>query len=191
MPGLNAEVFGFLGSLDSRRQKKVFHKRTDPAVRGFHPWWYVGSQSIQYNMPNTANTAQPFQVGSGWAWRVNGAAGNDGYGIFVGTGTTAVTIDDYNLAAKIAHGTGSGQLQYGDTTFTVPTKSGNDYYTEVIRGFTNISGATITVAEVGLVYEYETQTTYRWLGWREVLGTAVGVDNNKTLTVTYRIKVTI
>jgi hypothetical protein len=140
-------------------------------------------------MKDTSNTDRGFYISSGFAWCMNAASAADTYGIVVGSGTTAVAVSDYNVATKISHGTGTGQLQYGAVTLIAPTISGNDCYTEVVRGFTNGSGATVTVAEIGLVFRFEGQTWY-WLMCRDVLGEAVDVLDTKTLTVTYRVKVT-
>jgi hypothetical protein len=71
----------------------------------------------------------------------------DTYGILVGTGATENT---YNLVSKIAHGTGSGQLEYSDTTKNQPDVTSNLTEMSIIRTFTNSSGAPITIREVGL-----------------------------------------
>jgi hypothetical protein len=188
-PGILIEAFGYLSDFDGRHARRVFRKRDDPPVRGFHPYLYCLTTGNTYTMKDTSNVDRGFYLSSGFAWCVNATSGVDTYGVVVGTGTTAVAIDDYNLATKIAHGTGSGQLQYGAVTINAPQISGNDCYCEVIRGFTNGSGATITVAEIGLVFRYEGQAWY-WLMVRDVFSSAFDVLDTKTLTVTYKVKVT-
>ena len=74
---------------------------------------------------------------------------DDSYGIMVGSGTKTVAIDDYVLETKISHGTGSGQLDYDTHTISISEETGQ-VKVEVTRTFKNISGATITIREVGL-----------------------------------------
>jgi len=187
--GILIDAFGYLSDLGGRHRKMVFRKRNDPPVRGFNPWLYCIGTGLGYTMKDTSNVDRSFVIGSGQAWCVNAASADANYGVMVGSGTTAVTVSDYALATKIAHGTGTGQLQYGAVTLIAPTIVGNDCYCEVVRGFTNGSGSTVTVAEIGLVDRYEGQALY-WLMCRDVLGTAIDVLDTKTLTITYRVKVT-
>ena len=46
------------------------------------------------------------------AYGLKAPAGEDSYGIVVGTGTAGESFEDYALANKIANGTGAGQLAY-------------------------------------------------------------------------------
>ncbi|OYT59633.1 MAG: hypothetical protein B6U75_03485 [Desulfurococcales archaeon ex4484_217_1] len=77
------------------------------------------------------------------------ADNDDSYGIMVGSGTKTVEIDDYSLESKISHGTGSGQLDYDTHTINKYEEAGQ-VKIEIQRTFRNVSGATITVKEVGL-----------------------------------------
>ena len=77
-------------------------------------------------------------------------AGQDGYGLVVGSGDTPVSLNDYDLDSKIPHGTGSGQLSYGDSSKYDET-SGNTTSHGVQRSFDNNSGADITIREIGLI----------------------------------------
>jgi len=118
------------------------------------------------------------------------------YGTVVGTGTTAPTPTDYTLEAKIPHGTGAGQLDYSAVTVeavVVDTKS----VIKIIRNFTNLSGATITVSEAGIIVSYlmygrfaGTYYTYKWkfLIIRDVISPAVDVPDGYTLKVTYSLE---
>jgi len=72
-------------------------------------------------------------------------------GIMVGTGDTAVDIEDYALEAVIAHGTGAGELIYNVIVIpTTVTISDPDAYFEPYRNFSNNSGGSITVKETGM-----------------------------------------
>ena len=83
----------------------------------------------------------------------DGPAGNDARGIIVGTGAAANTIDTFKMAAKIAHGNGAGQLQYGLQINNGPPAGGggaNPREFQLLRVFSNVSGGAILISEVGL-----------------------------------------
>jgi hypothetical protein len=120
-------------------------------------------------------------------------AGDDTFGIQVGTGTTAVAIDQYALAGKIAHGAGTGQLQYGAmSVLTPPQTVGNKRQFTAARTFTNLSGADITVNEVGLVVQAPDTggTPHKFLIERTVMATPKVIPNGGSSTWTYTISVT-
>ena len=108
------------------------------------------------------------------------------YGIVVGSGTTAVTLDDYNLASKIAHGTGAGQLYYYETNTRHYTDSDRSYF-EVYRLLLNKSDSNVTVSEVGLAFETRDASGgyYRFLILRDLVDPAVTVEPAQTLQVRY------
>jgi hypothetical protein len=123
-----------------------------------------------------------------------GDAGDVTQGIIVGTSDTPNTLTTYALGGKIAHGTASGQLLYGvETVEDVTNPSGNDLQFRLTRTFTNNSGATITVKEVGLLSrKYDSGGTLRsWLIARDVLPSAVDVPDGATLTIRYTVKITV
>ncbi|MCR6668797.1 MAG: hypothetical protein NDF51_02250 [archaeon YNP-WB-040] len=124
----------------------------------------------------------------------NAPVGDDSYGIVVGVSDAPNTINTYCLGGKIAHGTAGGQLQYGGHTFDdVANPSGNILLFRIIRTFSNTSGSTITVKEVGLmVKNVDSQNVMRsYLVARDVLSTPVNVYNNMTLTVRYIFQITV
>ena len=77
-------------------------------------------------------------------------AGDDTFGIVVGTSSEAVTMADYHLHSKIPHGTGSGQLSYGETT-EYNDASGMQWDRGLQRTFDNNSGGDITINEIGMI----------------------------------------
>jgi hypothetical protein len=118
--------------------------------------------------------------------RVNAGAGASDWGILVGTGTDAVTINDYRLQTPISHGTGPGQLQYGAVSVgTVAVIPPSAEFT-IARTFTNLSGADITVNEVGLAWKHDVPA---FLLDRSLL--TFVIPNGESRTVTYKIKVTV
>jgi hypothetical protein len=121
-------------------------------------------------------------------------AGDVSHGIIVGTSDTPNALTTYALGGKIANGTGSGQLIYGaESIEDVTNPSGNDLQFRITRTFTNNSGSTITVKEVGLlIKKFDTTGTGRsFLAARDVLPSPVDVPDGATLTIRYVVKITI
>ncbi len=111
-----------------------------------------------------------------------------GYGIIVGSGTDPVSINDNHLKAPVSPGTGAGQLQYSavdfPNRFLVDTATA---LTDIRRFFTNNSGATIQVNEIGIVcYGY---SSYRILIERTLINETL--QDTESLEVTYRLSKTI
>jgi len=127
---------------------------------------------------------------------ISGGAGSGAAngGIVIGTSNVANSPSTYALQSEIQNGTGAGQMQYGATSVASLVTSGNTVSFQANRTFTNNSGASITVAEVGI---------YEWI-WvsspagnvtvaiaRDVLATPVTVANTTPITVYYTIQLTI
>jgi len=129
----------------------------------------------------------------GWAgtFTANAAAGNSAYGIRVGTSTTTVLITNYNLWSMIAHGSGSGQLDYGACGVGVLSTVGTSRRFTVTRTFTNNSGASITVQEVGLVVMVQDDGAVTRYAMIDRSLVTFSIPNGAAATVTYTISVTV
>jgi len=114
------------------------------------------------------------------------------FGIIVGSSSSPVEIGDYYLASVITHGTGNGQLEYGDSTLETLSR-GATYSFKVVRTFTNNSGADVVVREVGLVIEVCTKKDTRgyFLIARDIPSPEITVPNGKTLTLRYIVSYTL
>lgn len=115
--------------------------------------------------------------------------GDDNYGIIVGESSTDFNVTDYWLYAQISHGTGAGQLEYGET---VVLDYGDDYKTWQ-RNFDNSYGGDINVHEIGIAAkvtreEGGTQVEYFVLLARDVIP-ATTVPEGGRLTVRYTFKI--
>lgn len=149
-----------------------------------------------YNLPSVlAGGTRPKDTG-GTARGVDHASGNlsavadagiTANGIVVGTGTAAVTVDDYKLQTLITHGGAAGQLQYSAMTFGAPAEDGTTSQFRLTRDFSNASGATITVNEIGLDV---IASGYYFMAIRDVI-TPVDVPNGEILTINYEEQATI
>jgi len=122
--------------------------------------------------------------------KANAGSGDDNFGIQVGTGTNAVSINDNALLTKITHGTGSGQLQYGAVTFGATSCDASKCECTITRDFANGSGGDITVNELGLVLQMYDGDTQNYLVARDVVSGGISVPNGQTLTVNYKIRAT-
>lgn len=137
---------------DKNGQLKHFEKKkANSLVRGFIDALYALMAGVNLasckNVSGGSYTITPYVNDL----VVTPAAGDASYGIWVGSGSQAVSITDYNLGSKISHGSGAGQLNYLTTTSTNPATLGSTHSFTISRGFTNLSGSPISVSEVGMI----------------------------------------
>jgi len=158
----------------------------------------------QYN-PNTQVVNTVFDLNDG--------ANDSTYGIVVGSGTATPKPTDYTLQSPIDNGTGTGQLQYGQHSIgTAPVSNGTSYYYStsatpssgllpisgnttswlISRTFTNNSGASVQVSEVGLITKmyWSNNSTLLILITHDLLSSAITIPNGGVMAVTYTISVT-
>jgi len=122
---------------------------------------------------------------------MNGGAGDVYRGIVVGTGTGAESNTNYCLGTQIAHGSAANQLNYGVQSIVPTQVVGANVDLVLSRVFTNNSGASITVTEIG-VYAYITATsTQTGCIIRDLLAAGVAVGNGQQLTVSYTLRTTV
>ncbi len=149
-----------------------------------------GSGQWQYFVKDVDGNLQNMGC-SYYDWNCNGPINDATYGIMVGTGTTAPTINDYQMETKIAHGVGAGQMQYSATSFGAPTEDGTTSHFTVTRDFANNSGGSITVREIGLINQFRDwgNAIRYFLTIRDAVN--ITVPDGETLTVNYRIQATV
>ena len=107
-----------------------------------------GNMSV--SIIDTSNTVCTVSPSSGFVWNASSAAGTIVNGLVVGTGTNAVTIDDYKLQTLIAHGSTTGKLQYGASTVSLPSFTTTVGSIILTRVFSNNSSGSITINEIGI-----------------------------------------
>jgi hypothetical protein len=126
--------------------------------------------------------------------RANAGTGFTSHGVLVGTDDGSILpkdINNYALGAQIAHGTGAGQLSYGNSSIVPVTHDGSSYsYAGITRSFSNGSGSGIDVKEIGLAaaFRWESGMDRYFLLARDILGTPITVPNGQALTGSIRIK---
>jgi len=171
------------------RLLKRIRKRSDSFVRNFMLMLFIGftwgSQNIVKQDGSTVSISASADIGE--VFYVRGKSGESNYGILVGSGTKSFSIDDYSLESKIPHGTSPGQLSYGESSIEGLFDDGTKLYFRVIRTFTNNSGSSITVSEVGLASKGN--GNYPLIA-RDLLPSPVSVPDGSTLTVRYIIQYT-
>jgi len=165
--------------------------------------WALWSAS-QAEMTDTGGTAIYVQGASGGAWSVTAASGNSSYGIVVGSGASAGSTPSptaYKLVAQIPQGINSGQIEYGATSVSSVSQSGQTTSFTISRSFTNVSGSTINVTEIGIIvyvtgFAMTTVSTasavssdYFLIAY-DIPSSAISVQNGQTLTITYTFSVT-
>jgi len=163
-----------------------------------------GATSV--NVGDTSGNTLTVNGASGGTMAVTAPSGNTSYGIVVGSGASAGSTPSPSapyLKAQIPQGISSGQLEYGAVSVSTASVSGQTTSFTITRSFTNVSGATINVTEIGII-AYLTG----WAMQQVVSGTtsshvlrlhaiaydipssAIAVQNGQTLTITYTFSVT-
>jgi len=135
-----------------------------------------------------------YSVGTNDSMDVNDGSNDNNFGIQIGTGTIAPSITDTRLSQLITNGTGAGQMQYSAVSVTGPVvnTTNNTGYVTITRTFTNNSGASITVSEVGVVaYSggFSGQSNQYFLIIHDLLPTPITVPNGSSLSISYEIQV--
>ena len=183
--------------------KVIEHRREESKslVKNFLLLLNAGFRISTSSVVDTGGTARNTGAGYGWhrwyhgsyssidgygGWSALAGAGDDTFGIVVGTGDTPVTADDYNLASKIAHGTDAGQLSYNESVLYDPVVTGTAVRQEFRRQFTNNSGADITVKEIGLIVKTN-YDNYLVMIIRDVITPLTIPDGGKSM-IRYYIK---
>jgi len=159
----------------------------------------VGNANISINDETGSARTYPSQSSSQYpTYYLNlstlGDAGDVSLGIIVGGGDAPNTLSTYALASKIGHGTASGQLLYGaESVEDVINPSGMDLTFRITRVFTNNSGASVTVKEMGiLIKKLDSGFTPRsFLIVRDVLSSPSSVPDGATMTIRYTVKITV
>lgn len=166
-----------------------FRRRSHSYVKQF-----IHLLNVNMGLPGNLTTkditgADRALVSSGWTFHANGAAAEDDNGIIIGLSSTAVSISDHKLILPITEGTGLNQMNYGAVTVAAPTVAASKCSFTVRRVIVNASGATITVAEIGIYCEGYYTSVADFLVVRDVLLSSVDVADGGAITVEYTIYV--
>ena len=157
------------------------------------PWNAAGSaQSITDtgNQARTVPTATASAEGQFWGW--NAPAGTITYGMVIGIGTGTIAPSDYQLWSIIAHGSNPTQMVYAGQSYEAVAVVGLVSSIRATRTFTNNSGSTITVQEIGWICTaYDSGNVQRYvLMIHDLLISPQAVPSGATLTLRYTFSAT-
>lgn len=158
-------------------------------------WWLCfnlnTSDSVSTTNSSGSETSMTTTQPMGWYNWVNGGA-KPYSGIQVGSGTSSPSASSPYLESLISSGTGSGQLSYGSDSVTSPSTSSDPGEITITKTFTNSSGGSVTVGEIGLAPQIRNDSTSTYeaaLMVHDVLSSAVSVPNGGSITITYTLQV--
>jgi len=187
----------------------VVKEWTEPAhslTQNFTLFIYALWASTSAELSDTSGYGLSVNGASGGTMAINAPSGNNSYGIVVGSGASAGSTpspSQSNLVAKIPQGTSSGQIEYGAVSLTGVGASGQTTSFTISRSFTNVSGATLSVTEIGIIAYLTgwamqqivsgttspTSSDYTLIAY-DIPSSAISVANGQTLTITYTFSVT-
>jgi len=156
-------------------------------------WFDASRTRLVKDTGGTSRTIPRSNVARAYLFHVAAGSGNADYGLVAGTGTDAESINNYQLKTKIAHGSGSGQLQYGIVTGSTPAVIGGNVDMTISRSLVNGSGNSITIREDGMyvrVKDFADASRY-FCVIRELLDSPLTVNNGQTYTMQYTLRTTV
>jgi hypothetical protein len=138
-------------------------------------------EADQTGTHDTGNTERTLKKPSGntaVTMNILAANDNDAFGILVGTvNSPGVDIDDHALETKIAHGTGSAQLDYEGMAVDSLTTDSTSTSFQFRRNFINANGGgAIVVKEIGVVCQSADSAPCELPHGRSVPGAAVSQE---------------
>lgn len=143
-----------------------------------------GNQTV--SIPDTGNVSRTIGLTNSFGMMVSGA-GDNSFGIQVGTSNVAVAKGDYQAKTLIAHGVGAGQLSHAATTVGLESGPSNQNQLVITRALTNSSGSDITIKESTLVMATYSNS-YRHMLERTVLVTPYVATNAVTHYARYTLR---
>jgi len=159
-------------------------------VKQFIQWLFVSSFYKGITMTNTSGT--PISQEAAYVYDTQFLTSSSSWGVQIGSGTDAVSINDNKLQTQIAHGTGTGQLQYSTGTTAAASTDATTTTWRLSRVFTNGSSGTVTVNEVGLVSQvYNTWDVINYYLFCRDIVSPIEVTVGQQLTLNYNLKTTI
>lgn len=153
---------------------------------------YMGRDA--QDVKDTSNTSRTLDVDRAHNryLRVGAGVGETNNGIVIGSGSTAVDINDYSIETLIDDGTSSGEMQYSNLSTSAPTTDASTTSFVLSRVFSNASGGAIAVKEVAL-YTGTYGGGVTIMHARDLIngGTGVSVPDGDDITINYKVKTTI
>jgi len=115
-------------------------------------------------------------------------------GIWLGTGALSSTITSYAMTGQIQHGSGSGQLMYGNTTIVSPAAITGGQRLIVKRDFVNSSSGSVSISASGITVK-SNGGSFQYLSMLDITDETLtpinlSIVTGQTLTVEYHFDIT-
>ena len=188
-----------------KRYKQKSHSPTANFIGIMLPATYYATTGSSWTYTTTSNSTFSYGISMtspyfGIIYPNNGSYGSNGdylINILVGSGSQSNSYSAYNLALPIANGSGTGQLLY--STPSIPTGitiNGNQAYFIVSQSYTNQSGGTVNITEVGIIinlYANGVGGSVSYSGnvlvWYDALSSPISVSNGQSVVIYYTFSV--
>ena len=131
-------------------------------------------------------------------YTVEAPEGDHTYGLVAGSGTTPVSMDDYQLDTLYEHGEGAGKLFYKDTIISLivggeTTIDNTTYKTMTLiiqRPVENRHTENQTINEIGLIMYIKHMSVYEYkvLIFRDVLDNPITLAPTEAVTLRYHLR---
>jgi len=169
------------------------------------PKTYFAATNSSYTLTNTSGGTCSYK--SSFTTTTNNIAypnsGGNNYptylvAIQVGSGQQSNPYNAFTLAAPIANGTEAGQLVYGVPLVSGGvTVSGNSAIFQIAQIFSNQSGNTINITELGVIVQVQlvnqpassSTNCGQLLVWYDVLSSPISVPNGGSVTIYFTFTV--
>jgi len=190
-----------------KKYKQKSHSPTANFIGLMLPLTWYNETGNSWKFTTTGNTTSSYKP----------SISNPGYGILypnsgnnaniylvnilVGSGSNSNPYSAYNLNAPISNGSGTGQLFY--STPSIPTGitiNGNQAYFIISQSYTNQSGGTVNISELGIIIYlyngkaaigpgYSQSSIGNVLTWYDVLSSPISVGNGQSVVIYYTFSV--
>jgi hypothetical protein len=186
-----------------KRYKQKSHSPTSNFIGIMMPATYYATTGNDWTYITTSNSTFSYGIGMscpcfGIIYPNNTTQHNDYIvNILVGSGSQSNPYNAYNLNAPISNGSGTGKLIY--STPNTPTSiaiNGSQAYFIVSQSYTNQSGGTVNITEVGIVINLyangvggSVNYTGQVLVWYDVLSSPISIDNGQQVVIYYTFSV--
>lgn len=182
MPKFKTEILAEIYDKDGNLKRRYPWKKINTLLSNFIAILASHLAQAAQNMTDVGGVARSC-VAAIRNFDANAAGAITTYGLVVGSGTTAVTMADYKLQTQVTSNVG-----HGINSFLVENPDAATCRVAVTRVFTNSTGSTLNITEVGL---YVIGTANLWKICIDRALYSVSVPNGENLSLTYRITVTL
>ena len=181
MPSPKIEIGAEIKNARGELIRKVPFRRCHSLLKSFIAILYTQFTNQDVNIKDITGTIRT-QHSNAYNFRMV-CTTDTNLNVLVGNGTTAITMEDYQLAAQI-----TSDITHQSPSFAMENPNSTTWRIAISRGFYNNTEVNIEVEEVGLVSLFGA-SQYLTLIDRTLYNVTIGAG--ETLTLTYRISITL